>query len=107
MNELKKESAMSVDVHSGARMLSVIETALARRGDGRRRPVRVITQYWSTEGELLAEVDPTPDSDRERERMRSALEEIVNHVGRCLDGGRHEALEQIRTLAIGGLDGNA
>jgi hypothetical protein len=43
-----------------ARVMQVIETKLERRGDGKdaRSPVRIVTQYWSLEGELLAEVDP-------------------------------------------------
>jgi hypothetical protein len=42
-----------------ARQIQVIETRLTRRGSGKSfdDPVRVIKQYWSLEGELLAEVD--------------------------------------------------
>lgn len=45
---------------SYAKMIQVIETTIERRGDGKdaRSPVRVITQYWSLDGTLLAEVDP-------------------------------------------------
>lgn len=47
----------------GARMLSVIETTLLRRGtppaeQRQGEPIRLITQYWSLDGQLLAEVDP-------------------------------------------------
>ena len=42
----------------GARVIEVIETYLERRGDGVKDPVRIITQYWSRDGKLLAEVDP-------------------------------------------------
>lgn len=45
----------------GVRMISVIETTLTRRGDGENTPVRVIRQYWSPDGQFLAEVDPCPD----------------------------------------------
>ena len=42
-----------------ARILQVIETTLLRRGTGApRNPIRIITQYWSLDGQLLAEVDP-------------------------------------------------
>jgi len=43
-----------------ARVLQVIATTLLRRGKGNDEddPVRIITQYWTPEGELLAEVDP-------------------------------------------------
>ena len=46
-----------------AELIQVIRTTLLRRGDGKTTPIRVITQYWSTDGELLAEVDPLPDDE--------------------------------------------
>ena len=37
----------------------VIITTLSRRGDGvKDDPVRVITQIWDRNGELIAEIDP-------------------------------------------------
>lgn len=45
-----------------AAVIQVIRTTLTRRGDGQLDPVRMVTQYWSFSGELLAEVDPFPDS---------------------------------------------
>ena len=39
-------------------LIEVIRTTLSKRGNGKDIPVRIITQYWSTDGELLAEVDP-------------------------------------------------
>jgi hypothetical protein len=47
----------------GARVIEVIETRLLRRGDGRgpETPIRIVTQYWTLDGELLAEVDPVPN----------------------------------------------
>jgi hypothetical protein len=44
----------------GAKVIQVIETVLERRGSGKDNsdPIRIIRQYWSFEGELLAEVDP-------------------------------------------------
>lgn len=46
--------------HDYARVIQVVETTLERRGSGKddSDPIRVITQYWSLDGELLAEVDP-------------------------------------------------
>jgi hypothetical protein len=43
-----------------ARVIPVIETTIARRGDGTSEssPIRIITQYWSFDGELLWEIDP-------------------------------------------------
>jgi hypothetical protein len=49
----------------GARVIQVIETDLLRRGDGTPSdPIRVITQYWSLDGKLLAEVDPCKELQR-------------------------------------------
>lgn len=43
-------------------VMQVIKTTLTRRGEGKPPddPVRMVTQYWSFSGELLAEVDPFP-----------------------------------------------
>ena len=43
-----------------AEVIQVIRTDILRRGDGKFTPIRVITQYWSLDGKLLAEVDPMP-----------------------------------------------
>ena len=51
----KGNERMSMDT---ARVIQVIETTLLRRGDGKDTPLRGITQYWSLDGKLLAEVDP-------------------------------------------------
>lgn len=42
----------------GARVIRVIETTLLRRGNGIDTVLRCVRQYWSLDGELLAEVDP-------------------------------------------------
>jgi hypothetical protein len=49
--------------HDYARVIQVIETRLERRGAGKDEtdPIRIVTQYWSLSGELLAEVDPFND----------------------------------------------
>lgn len=46
------------------RVLQVIETKLLRRGSGRTAadPIRIVTQYWTMEGELIFELDPVPPS---------------------------------------------
>lgn len=42
-----------------ASVIQVIQTNILRRGKGvENDPVRVITQYWSLDGRLLAELDP-------------------------------------------------
>lgn len=54
------------------RVIEVVETTLYRRGWGTPdSPTRVVTQYWSKDGELLAEVDPmapTYGCDNEHKR---------------------------------------
>lgn len=46
----------------GARAIAVIETTIARRGKGvEGDPIRLITQYWSMDGQLLAERDPAKE----------------------------------------------
>ncbi len=73
-----------------ARLIQVIETTLATRGDGKETPYRHIKQYWSLEGELLAEVDPMaeiyePDFE-EWNRVRRNLAGGEHLPGRCLCG---------------------
>lgn len=41
-----------------AKLIQVIETTLTRRGNGKDDPFRIITQYFSPDGTLLAERDP-------------------------------------------------
>jgi len=41
-----------------ARIMQVIVTTLSKRGNGINDPIRIITQYWTLDGKLLAEVDP-------------------------------------------------
>ena len=42
-----------------AEVIQVIRTTLERRGEGvENDPIRRITQYWTLDGDLLAEVDP-------------------------------------------------
>jgi len=55
---------------NSVKQITVIETTIARRGDGNLTPLRGITQYWTTDGLLLAEVDSlavkiTPENVRE------------------------------------------
>jgi hypothetical protein len=47
-----------------ARVIEVIETSTLRRGKGTdESPIRIVRQYWSLDGELLAEHDPCPDKE--------------------------------------------
>ena len=49
-----------------ARVIHVIETTLERRGNGTTDPIRVVRQYWSLDGKLLAEYDPAPEVTTQR-----------------------------------------
>jgi hypothetical protein len=44
------------------KVIQVIVTDIKRRGNGRDTAIRRITEYWSLDGEKLAEVDPLPDA---------------------------------------------
>ncbi len=60
--------------NDGAKVIQVIETVLLIRGNGDTIPLRRITQYWSLDGKLLAEVDPwTPgNGDEPFKQMQEA-----------------------------------
>jgi hypothetical protein len=46
-------------VYKKAEVIQVIRTTLTLRGKGVEGDVmRIVTQYWTLDGELLAEVDP-------------------------------------------------
>lgn len=50
-----------------AKLIQVIVTEIEQRGDGTKEsPIRRVTQYWSTDGKLLAERDPFPFTDIEK-----------------------------------------
>lgn len=47
------------------RVIQVICTTLLRRGRGTdAEPIRIVTQYWSMQGDLLAERDPFLEAQR-------------------------------------------
>jgi hypothetical protein len=49
-------------------VIQVVRTELELRGDGTRdSPMRRLTQFWSLDGVLLAEVDPLPGSSKDLE----------------------------------------
>ena len=59
-----------------AKLQEVIVTDIKRRGNGKDDPIRIITQYWSKDGELLAEVDPLPDGGKYNELLMCVAEKI-------------------------------
>lgn len=46
-------------------VMQVIKTTLLRRGNGKETPIRAVTQYWSMQGDLLAERDPLPQPEKQ------------------------------------------
>jgi hypothetical protein len=45
-------------------VMKIIRTMLLRRGEGvTGDPIRIIIQYWSLDGVLLAEVDPCNNAE--------------------------------------------
>ena len=49
-----------------AKVIQVIETAALRGSGADDDPVRVVKQFWSFAGELIAEVDPFIDEECEK-----------------------------------------
>ena len=47
-----------MNIQKKAEVIQVIRTKLLRRGDGKKDPIRVMEQFWSFDGKLLAENDP-------------------------------------------------
>lgn len=54
---------MKQDTHREVELIEVIRTRLLLRGNGKDDPYRHIEQYWSLDGELLAEVDHLAQSE--------------------------------------------
>lgn len=72
---------------TGAKIVQVIETKFARGSDEADNPVRMVRQYWSVEGELLAEAEETAAGRRPlKEQYRAALHRLKflqRHVERA------------------------
>lgn len=60
-----------------AQLMEVIVTNLLVRGNGMNTPMRQVTQYFSKEGELLAEFDPSPDYEH---KLESYKEKALQNV---------------------------
>lgn len=70
-----------------AKLIHVIETTLLRNGDGRTSPIRVVTQYWSLDGKLLAQVDPETDAEARR-RVRAAVYKEQMEIATLVDAAQ-------------------
>ncbi len=57
-----------------AKVIEVIEASLATRGNGETIPIRIITQYWSRSGELLAERDSFDQTQNEIDKLAEFLQ---------------------------------
>jgi hypothetical protein len=69
-----------------AKVIQVIETKITTRGTGKdsSSPLRGVTQYWSFDGQLLAESDPLPNHETIT-RMRETLDWLDGRGGLGLD----------------------
>lgn len=65
-----------------AQTVSLIRTDLLRRGKGvEDDPVRIVTQYWTWEGELVAEVDPLATRLHEKAVRDAEREAFIHGTG--------------------------
>ena len=54
----REKVCVSFGAEKSVALIQVIRTELSKRGEGTEEdPIRLIIQYWSLDGELLAEVD--------------------------------------------------
>lgn len=68
-----------------AKTITVIETNLTTRGKGTQSsPLRRITEYWSAEGQLLAEHDPHTPCCNERGHIVKVGAPCCDHCGATL-----------------------
>ena len=84
--------------------VTLIQTAIATRGDGEATPIRRITQWWTQAGDLVAEHDPCSVilTDEKRLKLVSIIGSLglsaqefaaaIERVSRVL--GRHNAKDQ-------------
>lgn len=85
-----------------AKVIAAIETELERRGTGKdlTSPIRIIKQFWTLDGKLLAEIDPItqplPDAVKDLvaavEHVRSIISEASATGFNCHDGDWAERL---------------
>ena len=68
------------------KVISVVESTLAHRGTGRddSSPIRALTQYWTPEGKMLAEIDPCAEV-LTPERKSTLREILYNRFGQTAE----------------------
>lgn len=68
-------------------VIQVIETELEKRGDGDKTPIRRVRQYYTLEGNLLAEFDPFDETHRDLvelvHKLRQDVDEKASEIARC------------------------
>ena len=85
-----------------ARVIRVIETRLATRGRGTEdSPIRSITQYWTEDGDLLAEVDSWQTPMRLR-RVEEAARSLCELLEAGCHGGQPDAYVKALRKALDG-----
>lgn len=74
-----------------ARVTQVIETTILRRGKGydEADPMRVVTQYWTLDGRLIAEVDPFRGCNTQKGGPGQASSDANDEVDRLRMGISH------------------
>ena len=62
------------------KVMSVIETKLLKRGTGiSADPIRIVTQYWDMNGNLIFEIDPERIADlTEKKKLYEAIRKRIN-----------------------------
>lgn len=74
-----------------AKIVRLIETKTNRvSGNGPADPVRIVTQYWTTNGQIVAENDPFPVNETLME-LRSLIYDLKHRAKR--DGLTHSHLK--------------
>ena len=73
----------------GAEVIRAVRTDLEKRGNGVETPVRIVTQYWSEDGDLLAENDPCPDYISELSQLEARKNDIINRKQSRIDELEH------------------
>jgi hypothetical protein len=64
-------------------LVTLVQTSLTTRGDGESTPIRRVMQWWTQEGELVAENDPC--SVIVTEEKRREIHRLFNAAGLSLD----------------------
>lgn len=84
-------------------LVQVIRTNLERRGNGTDgAPLRIITQYWTTDGEFLCEVDPllSPGSPDAVPSPNGLLETMMPARPRVKPGAPLDAAAELKALGL-------